>query len=58
MTQFFFPQKYKVVTILQEIILIVQGKIISNSLVKMLVLKIFITGDICPFGRASLNDEP
>ena len=24
----------------------------------MLVLKIFITGDICPFGRASRTDEP
>ena len=32
MTQFFFSQKYKVLTILQEIILIVQCKIISNSM--------------------------
>ena len=28
----FFPKKYKVITILQEIILIVQFKIISNSM--------------------------
>ena len=32
MTQFFFSQKYKVLTILQEIILIVQCKISSNSM--------------------------
>ena len=29
-----------------------------DKLIKMLVLKIFITGDICPFGHASLADEP
>ena len=31
---------------------------IVDKLVKMYVLKIFITGDICPFGHASLTDEP
>ena len=36
------------------------GKICSliDKLVKIYVLKIFITGDICPFGLASLTDEP
>ena len=29
-----------------------------DKLVKMHVLKIFITGDICPFGLASRTDEP
>ena len=29
-----------------------------DKLVKMLVLKIFITGDVCPFGLASFTDEP
>ena len=29
-----------------------------DKLVKMHVLKIFITGDICPFNLASLTDEP
>ena len=29
-----------------------------DELVKMNVLKIFITGNICPFGLASLTDEP
>ena len=29
-----------------------------DKLVKMHVLKIFITDDICPFGYSSLTDEP
>ena len=29
-----------------------------NKFVKIYVFKIFITGDICPFGLASLTDEP
>ena len=29
-----------------------------DKLVKMLVLKIFITGDVSPFGLASFTDEP
>ena len=36
------------------------GKVFSliNKLVKMYVLKIYTSGDICTFGLASLTDEP
>ena len=32
--------------------------LLIDKLVTMHVLKIFITGDICPFGLARLTDEP
>ena len=38
--------------------LIAEDFSLIDKLVKMHVLKIFITGDICPFGLASLTDKP
>ena len=44
--------------VLSIINLIGKDLFIDWELVKMHVLKIFITGDICSFGFASLTDEP